>query len=414
MTASKIDSVSPSPLVSVVMPAFNAGRFILESINSVKKQTESRWELIIVDDCSTDNTAEVVKGEVEIDNRIRFYGMHSNGGPSVTRNVGIAKARGEFIAFLDADDLFSPDAISERVSVLNENKFACGSYCDARSINEEGKNIGNNYVFKDRVSFLDLIENKFPTSFVMLRADILKEEGGFDEALRFGEDWDLWLRVTRTGRYLIKATNCLIHYRQYSKSLTHPRILQDCQQRLTVLERSWSFDPNSNNPLPEFKKGLGGALKSEAKTKRAFVTAVVELAAGKEDNAHELMRHVSLNVLALLDYDNISSQCNFMAKRTFCINENEWLALKKQLFPKFDIFFKVYRTVKLDDFFNNFFNQFFLCKYQNKLLKSNKIFFYDGIKKICNNTTFNKIFGFLYSITSKINSLFLKLYSIKK
>ena len=123
-------------LVSIIMPSWNTGRFIAESIQSVLNQTYQDWELLIVDDCSTDNTDEIVAGFN--DKRIRYFKNEKNSGAAITRNRAIREARGEWIAFLDSDDLWSPEKLAKQLNFMNEHGYVF-SYHDFVKIDEESK-----------------------------------------------------------------------------------------------------------------------------------------------------------------------------------------------------------------------------------------------------------------------------------
>ncbi len=126
-------------LVSIIMPSYNTGRYIAESIRSVLAQTYTLWELIIVDDCSTDDTHEVVK--TFNDSRIRFIKNEKNCGAALTRNRAIREANGEWIAFLDSDDLWAPDKLEKQLAFMKENGFVF-SYHDYIKIDEGSSPIG--------------------------------------------------------------------------------------------------------------------------------------------------------------------------------------------------------------------------------------------------------------------------------
>ena len=109
-------------LVSIIMPSYNTGKFIKETIESVLSQTYSAWELIIVDDCSTDNTDEVV-GEYLTDDRIRYIKNDINSGAAVSRNRALREAKGKWIAFLDSDDLWEPQKLEKQVAFMKNNGY---------------------------------------------------------------------------------------------------------------------------------------------------------------------------------------------------------------------------------------------------------------------------------------------------
>lgn len=123
-------------LVSIIMPSWNTARFIGESINSVLKQTYANWELIIVDDCSTDNTDDVVKQFN--DKRIRYFKNEKNLGAALTRNRALKEANGEWIAFLDSDDLWTKDKLEHQIKFMKENNYVF-SYHEYVKIDEESK-----------------------------------------------------------------------------------------------------------------------------------------------------------------------------------------------------------------------------------------------------------------------------------
>lgn len=123
--------MNKTPLVSIVMPVFNAGDFLLESINSICNQTYTRWELVVVDDASTDESFSILKNLSKVDNRIKVFANKKRLGVSKTANLAISKTKGEFIARMDADDIALPQRIEKQVSYLLENPkiVALGSQC---------------------------------------------------------------------------------------------------------------------------------------------------------------------------------------------------------------------------------------------------------------------------------------------
>lgn len=123
-------------LVSVIMPSWNTSNFIAESILSVINQTYENWELIIVDDCSTDNTDDVVAKFT--DKRIRYFKNEKNSGAALSRNRALREARGEWIAFLDSDDLWNPDKLEHQINFMNEHGYTL-SYTEYEKIDEGSK-----------------------------------------------------------------------------------------------------------------------------------------------------------------------------------------------------------------------------------------------------------------------------------
>jgi teichuronic acid biosynthesis glycosyltransferase TuaG len=109
-----------SPLVSIVTPSYNSERFIVQTIESVLAQTYQRWEMIIVDDRSTDESYKIVLGYAAKDNRIKVYGMERNSGAATCRNKAIELSRGEYVAFIDSDDLWLPDKLEKQLNFMLE------------------------------------------------------------------------------------------------------------------------------------------------------------------------------------------------------------------------------------------------------------------------------------------------------
>jgi teichuronic acid biosynthesis glycosyltransferase TuaG len=126
-------------LVSVIMPTYNCAPYIVETIRSVQSQTYENWEIIIVDDCSTDNTESIV--ESINDKRIRYFKNSKNSGAAVSRNFALREAKGRWIAFLDSDDLWAPTKLEHQLRFMVENNYAF-SYHNYSEIDEQSKSLG--------------------------------------------------------------------------------------------------------------------------------------------------------------------------------------------------------------------------------------------------------------------------------
>lgn len=188
------------PTVSVIIPAYNSEKFICESIESVLKQTFKHYEIIIIDDGSNDNT----KNKIERFKESINYLYQNNLGPSVARNSGLKVARGQYIAFLDADDIWLPNKLELQVEFLDRNPDIGLVSCDALAFNEQNvliasmskeRNLYSGWVF-ERL----LRENFLNTDNVLIRKQVFKDVGMFNEVLKFCEDYDLWLRIANKYR----------------------------------------------------------------------------------------------------------------------------------------------------------------------------------------------------------------------
>ena len=123
-------------LVSIIMPSWNTGEFIAESIQSVLNQTYTNWELIIIDDCSSDDTDQII--ESFNDERIKYLKNEKNCGAALTRNRGLREARGEWIAFLDSDDLWMPEKLEHQIDFMKKNGYSL-SFTEYEKIDEDSK-----------------------------------------------------------------------------------------------------------------------------------------------------------------------------------------------------------------------------------------------------------------------------------
>jgi glycosyltransferase involved in cell wall biosynthesis len=196
-----------TPEASVVIAAYNCGDFILETVSSVINQTFQSWELIIVDDCSSDDTSEIIASLS--DNRIRTIRLDKNSGlPATPRNTGIRAAKGEFIAFLDHDDTWSPEKLKVQIDFLRKDPETALIGCPLKISSPDRKynNAKTTPKRKYQAGYLydKLLQYNFiACSSVVVRASVFDEVGFFDEDPRVSaaEDWDLWLRIAR--RYKI-------------------------------------------------------------------------------------------------------------------------------------------------------------------------------------------------------------------
>ncbi len=182
------------PMVSVIIPTHNRADFLTEAIDSVLAQTWRDFEILVVDDGSTDGTRDVIG---EYGDRIRYF-HKPHRGPSSARNLGASKAHGNFLAFLDSDDIWEPDKLDIQMNFALSHPdiklISCGGYVlgnPRRRKSEIGRDLSGDL-------FLNLYQRSFiNTSGVVLTRDSFLQVGRFDETIRTAEDYDLWLRVAR-------------------------------------------------------------------------------------------------------------------------------------------------------------------------------------------------------------------------
>ncbi|PMB32531.1 glycosyl transferase family A [Fischerella thermalis CCMEE 5319] len=225
-------------LISIVIPTYNSEKTIRHTIESVLQQTFSDFELIIINDGSTDSTLKVVSQFQ--DSRIKVFSFDNAGG-NVSRNRGLKQAIGEFVSFLDADDLWTPDKLESQLNALKENPQAVVAYSWTDYIDEQGKFLlsgthitanGNVY---EKLLISNFLENG---SNPLIRREVLVELGGFDESLTAAQDWDMWLRLAQNFNF-IAVPHVQILYRISANSLSTNLARQE-KASLQVLNKACS------------------------------------------------------------------------------------------------------------------------------------------------------------------------------
>lgn len=216
------------PQVSVVIPAYNAAALIGQTIQSVINQTFSDWEIIVVNDCSTDETSFVVEALAERDDRIKLKTLDKNfGGPAGPRNVGVDLARGDLVAFLDADDIWHPMKLEIQLQVLNETKadFVCSQmrdFTDNESINfDDAEKFSLEFISFQQQS----IRARIPTSSVIARRDLLKAHP-FKEDISYKavEDYHCWLHLLQSTENCVKVGLPLLFYRKIEGQISGSKL----------------------------------------------------------------------------------------------------------------------------------------------------------------------------------------------
>jgi glycosyltransferase involved in cell wall biosynthesis len=227
------------PAVSVIIPAFRASRDIPDALASVFAQTFSDFEVVVVDDGSPDREA-LVAAIAPYRLRIRYI-EQSNQGAGAARNAAIRVARGRYLAFLDADDRWMPGFLRRQVGYLEARAGIALVYCDA-AISGETALAGRCYMHaapsEGEVTLLALIEQRcnILLSTVVTRRQTIVEAGLFDEALRRGQDFDLWLRIALGGARIAYHTDVLAERRVHACGLSGDSI-SELQRAINVLDR---------------------------------------------------------------------------------------------------------------------------------------------------------------------------------
>lgn len=206
------------PLVSVIMPAYNSAEFIEASVKSVLDQNYTNWELLVVDDASTDDTPNILQKFSEREKRIRLIRNESNQGPGISRNKGIKAAQGDFIAFLDADDLWKPEKLEKQLKFMQENQVEV-CYSSYERIDENGERR------KEVIQALPFLKYE-----KLLKSNYVGNLTGIYNCRRLGkiygpqirkrQDWGLWLNAVKKADTARSIKEPLAFYRLRKSSIS--------------------------------------------------------------------------------------------------------------------------------------------------------------------------------------------------
>lgn len=208
------------PLVSVITPTFNSEDFILETVRSVQNQTFQNWELIVIDDASSDRTVELV--QTIQDDRIQLIQLDVNSGAAVARNRGIDLAKGRYIAFLDADDLWLPSKLGKQLQFMTE-KDASVSYGSYDLMDETGAALGKRILALPRLSYQKLLRSNYIGNLTGMY-DTQKLGKVYAPLLRKRQDWGLWLSCLENSDDAYGIKESLAKYRVRKGSISSNKL----------------------------------------------------------------------------------------------------------------------------------------------------------------------------------------------
>lgn len=244
-----------TPLISVVIPVYNAARWLPEAIDSIRQQTLPDFELLLIDDGSSDQTSEILAGYAERDHRIRVLSQRHLGLVSAL-NAGLASARAPFVARLDADDRAHPQRLAKQLAFLEHNPAVglLGSW--AQRIDADGRRCGliRPETRPDELKRLLLHANPFVHSTIMLRAELVRQVGSYRPAFEAAEDYDLLLRISE-ATCLANLAEPLIDYRRHTETMTARHRVRQCfsvrlAQRTAAIRQRTGLDPATNLATP--------------------------------------------------------------------------------------------------------------------------------------------------------------------
>lgn len=222
--------ISTSPLISIMLPVYNGTRYLKESIQSCLDQTYVHWELLIVDDASTDQTPTIIAEFTAKDSRVRCIRHETNKRLPAALNTGFAHARGEYLTWTSDDNLYHPQALEEMVKVLASNSTVDFVYSDYDVISESGQLVQTIIAEPP----IQLIQGHTGLACFLYRRRIYEQIGGYSEDLFLAEDYDYWLRILVSGFHMSPLHKSLYQYRRHPHSLTD----EYRERRLLAAERA--------------------------------------------------------------------------------------------------------------------------------------------------------------------------------
>ena len=256
------------PLISVIIPTYNREKLLPETINSVLNQTYKNWELIIVDDRSTDNTEDLVQRYMKRNKRIKYFLNTHKKGPGGARNQGLKKAKGKYIAFLDSDDIWKQNHLKENVGFFGNSKvdFIFSAYDEKNISNNKSlsellhrreKRMGlpyeklrSNFMIYKRSILKEIVECNFiPTQTVVIRKNKLNIK--FDEDLFNGQDWDFWIRFIKNNPNIgyINKINCTLRVHEDNIS----RSSENNKKKLKIINNLIKGSKKRLKIVPQYK-----------------------------------------------------------------------------------------------------------------------------------------------------------------
>ncbi len=229
---------SKQPLVSIVVPVYNAARFMDDTIQTVLNQTYQNWELLLIDDCSSDDSVQIIKKYQKIDERIKLFKLSENSGAAIARNTGIDKAKGRYLAFLDADDLWVNNKLELQIAFMQEKNVAF-SFTGYEFADENGKPNGKKVHVPETITYKQALKNTtIWTSTVMLDMQVINKPTIYMPDIG-SEDTATWWKILKTISRAYGLDLITSYYRRTSNSLS--------ANKLSSMKRTWNIYTSSEN-----------------------------------------------------------------------------------------------------------------------------------------------------------------------
>lgn len=207
-------------LISIITPIYNCEKFIEETIKCVQNQTYTNWELLVVDDCSPDNSSDIIKKYAKKDKRIKYIKLKENSGAAIARNKALEESKGRFIAYLDADDLWKPEKLEKQVNFMLDNNYAF-TCTDYEKIDENGNSLNKIIKIPEKVNYNLFLRNTIiQTVGVMVDTKITGKDIIVMPNIRRRQDAATWCQLLKNGFDCYEVPENLSYYRVVSNSLS--------------------------------------------------------------------------------------------------------------------------------------------------------------------------------------------------
>ena len=223
-------------MISIVLPVYNGEDSLKKSITSVLQQTYTDFELIIVNDCSIDNTAQIIEEAIHRDSRVRCITNQTNQKLPRSLNIGFAEARGEYFTWTSHDNMYHKDALKVMVNELEKDNHIGMVYCDFFMIDVNDNEIG---IYRQDAPETLAWKNPVGACF-LYRREIAEEIGEYDTELFLAEDYEYWLRIWEKSK-IVHIPQVLYYYRKHEKSLTETRKAEIGHKTVQVWFKHWEY-----------------------------------------------------------------------------------------------------------------------------------------------------------------------------
>ena len=223
--------MTDKPLVSIITPVYNCEKYLPLTIESVQAQTYENWELILADDCTPDNSADIIAEYAKKDSRIKYIKLKENSGAAIARNEALEASKGRYIAYLDADDIWLPNKLERQLDFMEKNdvEFSC---CDYEKIEADGTPLNKTVHMPKTITYNQLLSNTIIQT-VGVIADLEKVDKKLlvMPNVRRGQDSATWLQMLRNGVKFTGQNEVLAQYRRVPQSLS--------ANKLSAMKRTW-------------------------------------------------------------------------------------------------------------------------------------------------------------------------------